>query len=599
MRTANRLPNAAPIPSRLYDMAAAAKRIPDTFIDELLTRADIVEVVERRLLLKKAGREYQALCPFHDEKTPSFTVSPQKQFYHCFGCGAHGTAIGFLMQYEGMDFPAAVEELAATVGLQVPREFSREPDVHTGLYDVLDEAARFYQKQLRGAPKAIDYLKQRGLAGETARTFGLGYAPAEWGALAEALGASRDRLKLLKEAGLIKEGRHGPFDLLRDRIVFPIRDRRGRVIGFGGRLLDGKGPKYLNSPETPLFHKGRELYGLHEACRRGRPEALHVAEGYMDVLALHQAGIQGPVATLGTATTTQHVQALFRASETVIFCYDADRAGRQAAWRALEATLPAMADGREARFLFLPEGDDPDSFIRREGAEAFQQLSERATPLAEFLFERLRAEADPGTLDGRARLVSLARPLLMRLPEGALRRLAFERLAELAKTSVAAVMASRSAEAEKPSQRRAGRPRAVRRTPVRVAVSLLLQRPELARLADPNKLRLLDLPGVPLLVELVELLREKPHLNTAAVVEHFRNRDAHEHLAALAGWTLSVPDEGLEREFSEKLALIEREGLDQRISALQAKQDETGLTEEEWQTLRELIRRKAEGFCSA
>lgn len=568
-------------------------RIPDTFIDELLTRADIVEVVDRRVALKKAGREFQALCPFHDEKTPSFTVSPQKQFYHCFGCGAHGTAIGFLMQYEGMDFPAAVEELASLAGLKVPKEFVRGPDVQSGLYDILDEAAGFYQRQLKTANEAVSYLKQRGLSGETAKSFGVGYAPARWVALAEALGGSAERLSLLKQAGLVKEGRRGPFDLLRDRIVFPIRDRRGRTVGFGGRLLAGDGPKYLNSPETALFHKGRELYGLHEACRGGRPARLHVVEGYMDVLALHQAGIEGAVATLGTATTTQHVSTLFRTADTVVFCYDGDRAGRQAAWRALEAALPAMTDGREARFLFLPEGDDPDSLVQREGAEGFRRLVENARPLAEFLFERLARQADVDTLDGRARLVSLARPLLTQLPDGALRRLAYERLAELARTSVAAIRSGEASRVGGIRPRRAVAPRTVRRTPVRVAVSLLLQRPVLAERADPDELRRLDLPGIPLLVELVELFLARPHLNTAAAVEHFRGREAHAHLSTLAGWSLSVPDEGLEEEFDEKLALIRREGLERRIAALQARQDEHGLTDEEWQTLRELMRLKA------
>lgn len=563
-------------------------RIPDSFIDELLTRADIVDVIDRRVPLKKSGREFQALCPFHDEKTPSFTVSPQKQFYHCFGCGAHGTALGFLMEFDGLDFPGAVEELASTVGLKVPKEFSREPDGQAGLYEVLGEAGEWYRRQLRQSSKAVEYLKARGLSGEIAQQYGLGYAPPGWDGLVKALGRDAERLKRLKDAGLVKAGRRGHFDLLRDRVIFPIRDRRGRVVGFGGRVMGDDEPKYLNSPETALFHKGRELYGLHEACRGGRPPRLIVVEGYMDVLALAQAGVEGAVATLGTATTRQHVEQLFRTAERVVFCYDGDRAGRQAAWRALEATLPAMLDGREAAFLFLPEGEDPDSMVRREGAAAFEhRLAESAVPLAEFLFQRLGEQVDLATLDGRARLVALARPLLARLPHGALRRLAFERLAELARTNVAALEGS--ADREAPARRAA----VVRRTPVRTAISLLLQCPALAGRADIDKLARLDLPGVPLLVELVELLKEKPHLNTAAVVESFRGRDTHSHLAQLAGWTLSVPDEGLEREFDEKLALIRDEGLNRRLAALEAKDRGTGLDDEERRVLRELLREKA------
>lgn len=563
-------------------------RIPDSFIDELLTRADIVDVIDRRVPLKKSGREFQALCPFHDEKTPSFTVSPQKQFYHCFGCGAHGTALGFLMQFDGLDFPGAVEELASTVGLKVPQEFSREPEGQAGLFQVLGEAADWYRRQLKKNPDAVEYLKARGLTGEIAAQYGLGYAPPGWDGLVKALGGDAQRLGRLKDAGLVKEGRRGHFDLLRDRVIYPIRDRRGRVIGFGGRVMGEGEPKYLNSPETALFHKGRELYGLHEACRGGRPERVIVVEGYMDVLVLAQAGVEGAVATLGTATTRQHVEQLFRTAERVVFCYDGDRAGRQAAWRALEAALPAMGDGRQAAFLFLPEGEDPDSMVRAEGREAFEErLESSAVPLAEFLFQRLGEQVDLATLDGRARLVALARPLLAQMPHGALRRLAFERLAELARTSVDAL--EDRGEREAPARRAA----VIRRTPVRTAISLLLQCPRLAERADRDALARLDLPGVPLLLELVELLKEKPHLNTAAVVESFRNRDAHSHLAQLAGWTLSVPDEGLEREFDEKLALIRDEGLTRRLAALEAKDRGKGLDDEERRQLRELLREKA------
>ncbi|MBT8040506.1 MAG: DNA primase, partial [Gammaproteobacteria bacterium] len=329
--------------------------IPDSFIEELLGRIDIVEIIERRVPLKKAGREFQARCPFHDEKTPSFTVSPQKQFYHCFGCGAHGSAIGFMMNYEGLEFVDAVEELARHAGLQVPREASSRPRPSAGLYELLDKAAVFYQQQLKDNSEAVAYLKQRGLSGEVAKDFGIGYAPPGWDGLIGKLGTDEKRLDHLRKAGMISKGRSGEYDKFRHRIMFPIHDRRGRVIAFGGRALGDDGPKYLNSPETELFHKGRELYGLYLARRsEAKLERILVVEGYMDVVALAQFGLRNCVATLGTATTGDHAELLFRAADEVIFCFDGDRAGRQAAWRALENTLPRLKDGRQARFLFLP-----------------------------------------------------------------------------------------------------------------------------------------------------------------------------------------------------------------------------------------------------
>ncbi|HHH89105.1 MAG TPA: DNA primase, partial [Aliiroseovarius sp.] len=414
-------------------------RIPQSFIDDLLNRTDIVELIDSRVPLKKAGREYTACCPFHNEKTPSFTVSPDKQFYHCFGCGAHGTAVGFLMEYEHLDFPEAIEELARQAGLEVPREGgdadSRPRRQNTELYTLLAQADHFYQQQLRQHPqaaRAVDYLKQRGLSGQTAAEFGIGFAPPGWDNLLRQLGNSPAlQAQLVTSGMLIRKDDGKCYDRFRDRIMFPIRDARGRCIGFGGRILpdaaeaenaekSGKKPaKYLNSPETPLFHKGRELYGLFEARRAlRRISRLLVVEGYMDVVALAEAGIRYAVATLGTATTADHLQRLFRLCNEVVFCFDGDRAGREAAWRALENALPVMQDGRQIRFLFLPEGEDPDTQVKKIGAADFEAAIEAAMPFSEFFFSRLKQPLDMEHLDGRAQLVSQARPLLDKLPAG-------------------------------------------------------------------------------------------------------------------------------------------------------------------------------------
>ncbi|HKJ77760.1 MAG TPA: DNA primase, partial [Gammaproteobacteria bacterium] len=358
-----------------------AGRIPQSFIDDLLSRVDIVEVIDARVPLKKAGRDYAACCPFHDEKTPSFTVSPTKQFFHCFGCGAHGTALGFLMEYDHMGFVEAVEELAAKQGLEIPYE-GGAPAAGPGrdlkpLYDLLGQADRYFRHQLRNHPaaaKAVDYLKGRGVSGEVAAAFGLGYAPPGWDGLLQALGRDDGALKRLVEVGLLieREEDRRRYDRFRDRVIFPIRDPRGRTVGFGGRVLGDDKPKYLNSPESEVFHKGRELYGLYEAQQAvRRPERLLVVEGYMDVVALAQHGIANAVATLGTAATADHLQRLFRVTGEVVFCFDGDEAGGKAAWRALENAMPQMRDGRQVRFMFLPQGEDPDSLVRAIGGEAF------------------------------------------------------------------------------------------------------------------------------------------------------------------------------------------------------------------------------------
>lgn len=398
--------------------------IPESFIQELLARVDIVEVVERYVHLKKGGANYLACCPFHSEKTPSFTVSPSKQFYHCFGCGAHGTAIGFVMNYAGLGFVEAVSELAASVGMQVPQSQRDEvkPRIDTtSLTEVMERAAKYYREQLKASDKAKDYLRARGLTGEVAARFGIGYAPDDWRPLAAAF--PDYQAKALVECGLVIEGDSSKrYDRFRDRIMFPIQDARGNVIGFGGRVLGAGEPKYLNSPETPLFEKGRELYGLPQARSAIREaDTVIVVEGYMDVVALAQHGVANAVATLGTATTPHHLHKLLRQADRIVFCFDGDNAGRKAAWRALEASLESLADKKSVAFLFLPAEHDPDSYVRAHGAQAFQRLAAQATPLSSFVLQRLRGRSDLGTHEGKARLMQEARELLEKVKAPQLR----------------------------------------------------------------------------------------------------------------------------------------------------------------------------------
>ena len=575
-----------------------AGRIPESLVDELMRRIDIVDVVDGRVPLKKAGRDYTACCPFHSEKTPSFTVSQSKQFYHCFGCGAHGTAIGFLMDYEHLGFVEAVEELASMAGLEVPRQAAPDTGAQRDLgdlYDIMQQASGFYRSQLRqhaDAGRAIDYLKGRGLSGEIAAQFGIGFAPPGWDSLLKALGTSAEARGQLARAGLTteKEGGSGAYDRFRDRIMFPIRDRRGRTIAFGARILSGDGPKYLNSPETPIFHKGRELYGLFEARKAlRRIERLLVVEGYMDVVALAQHGIRNAVATLGTATTTDHLETLFRVAPEVVFCFDGDRAGREAAWRALENALPAMGEGRQARFLFLPEGEDPDTLVRKEGPEAFGDRVQKAVPLSVFFFEALRRQADTSTVDGRARLAELAKPYLQRLRDDVYRTLMvkqLETLTGLERDRLESALHLGSTQ-ELPRQApRGGASRPKKRTRVQLAIALLLDQPQLASEVDVGQaLRSAQIPGVPLLVELLENLQAHPHVSTGGLLERWRERPEFPHLAKLAGAELVGAPEQRRQEFLDVIAALARHDPDPQLQALRAREATDGLTDDlknEW-----------------
>ena len=424
-----------------------AGRIPEHFIDDIIARTDLVELINSRVPLKRSGKNYAACCPFHQEKTPSFTVSPQKQFYYCFGCGASGNAVGFLMDYERLGFVDAVEQLAKLHSVEIPREndgnFQQQQNLKP-LYNLLEKASEFYQAQLKNPQvreKAISYLKRRGLTGETAKQFAIGYAPAGWDNLIKHLNADDKQKELLVIAGLaVKNDRGRIYDRFRDRIMFPIRDPRGRTIGFGGRVLGDDKPKYLNSPETPVFHKSRELYGLYEARQQRTKITKHlVVEGYMDVVALAQFGIHYAVATLGTASNQEHLEKLFKQVNQVVFCFDGDEAGRNAAKRALDNAIPTLKDGREVKFLFLPEGEDPDTMVRQQGPEVFEDLVKHAQPLSEFFYQSLSEDLDTNTLDGKARLAKLAAPHIERIPKGIFRQLMLDRLASITELSSTAL----------------------------------------------------------------------------------------------------------------------------------------------------------------
>src|SRR5690348_5816959 len=573
--------------------------IPERFIDELLARVDIVDVVQPRVPLKRAGREWTACCPFHDERTPSFYVSPAKQFYHCFGCGAHGSAVRFLMEYERLEFPDAVEELAQSVGLTVPHEGGdrRPREDHTDLYALLDAAAAFYQRALPESAAAKAYCRKRGLDNDIIERFRIGWAPGGWDAVKRALGTSDARVRMLEQAGMLSSGDGGKrYDRFRERLMFPILDRRGRVIAFGGRILEGDGPKYLNSPETPLFHKGRELFALWQVRQaNAKLERLIVVEGYMDVIALHQAGVAQAVATLGTATTNEHAELLFRAAPDVFFCFDGDRAGRSAAWRALESVLPRMRDGRQAFFLFLPEGEDPDSLVRKEGKTGFEARLKQATPLSEYFYSFLSHDVNVATLDGRARLAEHAKPLLAKLPDGAFRDLMYAELEK--RTGVQGGAANAAAIVPRRTPQPAGS--APRRTLVRSAIAMLLANPALAQeVTLPYAFADLDKPGIPLLTELLDFLQERPGINTALLLEHFAGREESGALQKLATTEFPGEPEALRAEFLDALRKLAEQTTQQRLDALIRKQSEGALDDSEKNELRELLARKAQPASS-
>ena len=575
--------------------------IPQSFVQDLLNRLDIVDVVDRYVPLKKAGANYVACCPFHSEKSPSFSVSPTKQFYHCFGCGAYGSAIGFVMEHQGLGFVEAVEDLARSAGLTVPKEESGryEHKAEGGLdalTEALQHATHYYRDELKRSEGAIAYLKKRGLSGEIAARFGVGYAPGGWQNLAAVVPDYQE--KSLVQAGLVieggDEGNRKRYDRFRDRIMFPILNQKGAVIGFGGRVLETGEPKYLNSPETPLFEKGRELYGLFQARQAIRSAGkVIVVEGYMDVVALAQHGVEYAVATLGTATTPVHVQKLLRQTDNVVFCFDGDTAGRKAAWRALENSLALVGDGKSIKFLFLPQGEDPDSYVRKEGKAAFEALLESAMPMSEFLLRELAAGVDMQTMEGRAHFLKLAQPLAQQVAAPALRLMLQQRLAELAGVSrneLEGLIPVKST--VKPAATRA-RPKPTRRPPslARKLLQLLLVRPELGvgfdmdLLGDGSE----ELKTLSALLGLAAGDRSQP-TTTVAVLEHFRGTSHEALLSEVSGEILQWDEEfEVAEEFAGALEQLKRSARQLRIESLLALSRIQGLSPEEKQELQRLL----------
>lgn len=563
-------------------------RIPDAFIDDLLARTDVVELIGSRIPLKRQGREYSARCPFHDERSPSFTVSPTKQFYHCFGCGAHGTAIAFLMNYDRLEFMDAVEELAKRVGMEIPKDTRsrNESGESKDLYLALEAAAQFFQKQLVQNSAAQTYLDKRGVDAENRARFSIGYAPDGFNALKDALGTDDRRMKLLEKVGLFSKNDTGRiYDKFRDRVMFPIHDRRGRVIAFGGRVLEkDDGPKYLNSPETPLFHKGRELYGLWQVRQaNSKIPRLIVVEGYMDVVALFQYGVTQAVATLGTATTPDHAELLFRNASDVFFCFDGDRAGRGAAWKAVESILPRMKDGRQAYFLFLPDGEDPDSIVRQEGADGFDLRLKQATPLSQFFFDELSKDIALNNMEGKARLAERAKPMLAKIPDGAFADLMLQRLGEM--TGLKQATISQGPLLTNAPRRNSAPPPKL--SLVRAAITLLLQQPSLAlHIEPPHLFAILRQPGIPLLCELIALIRERPDINTGLIIETYAEREEQASLQKLAAQEFPGEPEHWQTEFNDALQQLDKQTRMQRIEELNAK---TGRSVDENNELRELL----------
>ena len=590
--------------------------IPQTFIDELIARADIVEVIGSRVQLKKAGREFKACCPFHNEKSASFWVSPEKQFYHCFGCGAHGTVLRFLMEHDHMAFPEAVEELATRLGLDVPHEGSGATGgprrVDEPLYDVMGRVARFYIETLARDQRAQAYVAKRGLDRETVEKFGIGYAPNSWNDVLRRFGGNEDSLRTLADLGLIIERDRGQirdgerhYDRFRDRIMFPIRDGRGRIIAFGGRILDQGEPKYLNSPETVLFHKGRELYGLYEARRsRTNLKRLLIVEGYMDAVRLHQYGINYAVATLGTATTPDHFKRIFRIVSEVVFAFDGDRAGRAAAWRALQHALPEARQGREIRFLFLPDGHDPDSLVGEEGAEAFERRLDATLPLSEYLIRELSEQSDLSHADGRAHFSENARPLWSKLPEGVYRELMLARIAEVVgigpqrlqelwSAGNPRVIAAPVAPAPAPKRVPVRNVSGGRGSLVRQAVLRLVSYPAIAQDVSEQERTALDAcdePGIELLRDLIDNLRAQPAQNSAQVIERWAGKPGGDSLEKLLQREQLMADAvAAAGELRAALGKLAQTVVARRLEALEEKSRSTRLDPEELQEFQRLM----------
>ncbi|HCH1191248.1 TPA: DNA primase [Vibrio parahaemolyticus] len=580
-----------------------AGHIPRSFIDDLLARLDIVDIIDARVKLKKKGKNYGACCPFHNEKTPSFSVSQEKQFYHCFGCGAHGNAIDFMMEFERLEFVEAIEELASYLGLDVPREqrsggsgqFKSGPQASSSekrsLYDLMGSIAQFYRNQLKqpSSKVAIEYLKDRGLSGEIVQKFGIGYVADEWDLVRKNFGQNKDNQDMLVTGGMLIENDKGNrYDRFRGRIMFPIRDRRGRVIGFGGRVLGEGTPKYLNSPETPIFHKGKELYGLYEVLQAHRePAQILVVEGYMDVVALAQYGVDYSVASLGTSTTGDHIQMLFRQTNTVVCCYDGDRAGKEAAWRALENALQFLKTGNTLKFLFLPDGEDPDSYVRKYGKAAFEQQIEQATPLSSYLFDNLIElhQINLGNNEGKSALRAYASALIDKIPDPYFQEL-LEKLLDERTGFDNRLRQPR----KKISETRPQPHKEIKRTPMREVIALLIQNPSYAQMVpDLSSVRDLSIPGLSLFADVLDKCQAHPHIYTGQLLEHWRNSQNEALLSRLASWDIPLDEDNQEEIFLDSLDKIIAQCVEKQIENLQAKARSVGLSAEEKRELLALM----------
>ncbi len=585
-----------------------AGRIPKDFIDDLIARSDIVEVINSRVPLKKAGRNYQACCPFHNEKSPSFTVSQDKQFFHCFGCGAHGNVISFLMDHDRLEFPEAVEDLARFMGLEVPREqgkpnpkYKEQKQQLQDDYQLMDKVAEFFHQQLKHHKqhkRPQTYLKQRGLSAQVISDFDIGYAPAEWDGVLKQFGNGVAAQQQLVDLKVVNQNDNGKrYDFFRDRIMFPIKDRRGRVIGFGGRVLDQDGPKYLNSPETRIFQKGNELYGFYQARQKHRNlQQLLIVEGYMDVVALAQYGIDYAVAALGTATTSEHIQLLFRNTDRIICCFDGDNAGRQAAWRTLENALPMLKDGVQLSFLFLPDGEDPDSLVRQIGKEAFEQTFADAKPLSKFFFETLIKDNSVGSTEGKAALKAKALPMIEKIIGEHQQQLL---TAELAKFTGEFDQHSNQQQIAKANeQKKAARadyqtPQKSKTSPVRMLLKLLLDEPSIAQAnpaVQPTSLKNVQLPGLQLLCELHAHCLINPQLSSAQLLEQYREHDAYHHLVKLMVWDHHMLAEQSHQVYRDSFKKLIEWCLTERMDALLAKSRLQSLNGAEKQELNKLMR---------
>jgi DNA primase len=569
--------------------------IPREFIELLLSKIDLVDLINSQVpLRKKSGSNYFARCPFHNEKSASFSVSQPKQFYYCFGCGAHGNAIDFLMHQDHLSFPEAIDALARQCGLDVPNDGHayKKDEAHINLYDFMAHVAQIYYEQMCRSERAIQYLKNRGISGQIAKQFLLGYAPSSWNYLFDTIGI--DEKKKLLDTGLIVKKNDGDsyYDRFRDRILFPIMDYRGRFVGLGGRILDKGEPKYLNSPETILFQKGHELYGLYQALKINKHlDRIMIVEGYMDVIALFQHGITYAVATLGTATTPHHLQRLFRYTRELLFCFDGDEAGRRAAWRALEVSFPLMQDDMQIRFLFLPDKEDPDSLIRKEGKQAFEERIKTALPLTDFFLQTLSQQVDRSTMEGRSQLAARALTYLNLLPNGLLKTLLLDELSKRTRIAVSELKKPLLTKDSAPILPEKETTSTTISGPIRTAIVFLLQHPELAH-SIKAPLPPLQEEGYDFLHRLIEIINANPTITSGSLREHWRGNDDVLKLVLKAQNQPLIPETGIENEFLGVIRQIHNLSLDAEINRWLAKASDTPLSDAEKVILSSVIAKK-------